>query len=128
MSYFKIYPQKILLQASDTFCHQATLFYNFEQYGYLYRDKNCSVSIHADANTKSNWAMTVTQTDIKLKKFQEFLTALNFYLFQVLKFRPRITSPEEPDIEEEFYFEPVYFDILDGRIKKVKESDRKAMY
>ena len=125
MSYFKIYPQKIMVQPGGTLCHHARLFYNFEQYGYLYRDRNCAVDLSTDAQTNSHWKMTVTQTDIKVKKFQEFITALNFYLFQVLKFRPRGPSLDAPQEEEEYYFEPVYFDILDGRIKKITETEKK---
>jgi hypothetical protein len=70
--------------------------------------------------------MTVTQTDIQVKKFQDFITAMNFYLFQVLKFHPRGASREAPEAEEEYYFPPVYFDILDGKIKKITDAEKKV--
>ncbi len=124
MSYFKIYPQKIMLQPSGTHSHPARLFYNFEQYGYLYRDKNCAVDICADLKTPSLWRMTVTETDIQVKRFQEFIAAMDYYLFQILKFHPRTPSHDSPESEEAYYFQPVYFDLLDGKIKKITESEQ----
>jgi hypothetical protein len=127
MSYFKIYPQKITMQPGSLHCHPARLFYNFEQYGYLYRDKNCAVAICADVKTNSHWKMTVTETDTQVKKFHDFITALNFYLFQVLKFHPLGASNHSPQEDPAYYFEPVYFDILDGRIKKITGTEKKLI-
>ena len=117
-----------MLQPSGTHCHPARLFYYFEQYGYLYRDKNCAVDICADLKTPSLWRMTVTETDIQVKRFQEFIAAMDYYLFQILKFHPRMPSHDSPESEEAYYFQPVYFDLLDGKIKKITESEQGPIF
>lgn len=119
MSYFKIYPQKILVESAVSDKHRARLFYNFEQYGYLYRDKNCALELRCDAVLPSQSKMIVLASDVQVKRFSEFISALNFYLFQILKYKPSGPRPETPLQPEEFFFQPVYFDILDGRIKKI---------
>jgi hypothetical protein len=119
MSYFKIYPRKLLVDAASCDCHGARLFFNLEQYGHLHHNKMCPVHIRFDPIASGRWYMVVTQTDIQLKEFDRFMAALNFYLFSVLKYSPSGPRPETPQYPEEYFFQPVFFDAFKGNIQPV---------
>ena len=120
MSYFKIYPRKMLVDASTSTRYPARLFFHLEQYGHLHYNKMCPVDICFDPLAGGRWYMTVTQTDIQLQEFDRFMAALNFYVFSVLQYAPTGPRPETPMYPEEFYFQPVYFDAFNGDIQPVR--------
>jgi hypothetical protein len=122
MSYFKIYPRKIMVDAADSGVYPARLFFNLEQYGNVHPNKMCPIEIRFDAMAGSHWYMVVTQTDIQLQEFDRFMAALNFYLFSVLHYVPSGPSPETSEFPEEYFFQPVYFDALDPHIQPVPEA------
>ena len=122
MSYFKIYPRKIMVDAADSGVHPARLFFNLEQYGNVYPNRMCPIEIRFDSMASGHWYMVVTQTDIQLQEFDRFMAALNFYLFSVLHYAPSGPCPETPEFPEEYFFQPVYFDALDAHIQPVPEA------
>lgn len=124
MSYFKIYPKKLLVDVLEEDKHGARLFFNMEQYGSLHYNKICLVELRFDVTMGGCWSMVVMETDIQLKEFDKFIAAMNFYLFSILKYRPTGPSPETPLYPEEFYFQPVFFDTLEGKITKMPERDK----
>lgn len=122
MSYFKIYPRKMLVDAATSGTHAARLFFNLEQYGHVYYNKVCPVEIRFDPMANGRWYMVVTPTDIQLQEFDRFVAALNFYLFSVLKYVPTGPGPQTPLYPEEYFFQSVYFDAFHGNIQPVPVS------
>ena len=119
MSYFQIFPKKLMVDTIEEGKHAARLFFNMEQYGNVHYNKMCSVELRFEAEMGGRWSMVVTETDIKLKEFDEFIAAMNFYLFSILKYHPTGPLPETPLYPEEFYFQPVFFDAFEGKITKM---------
>jgi hypothetical protein len=117
MSYFKIYPRKIVAEPGDDTTRKAELFYNLEQYGHLHPDRSCALELFRDEQATPPWTLKVLNPDIQVKKFTDFITALQFYLFQVLKYKPPELTPGGSVASQAYFFEPVYFDMLDGRFK-----------
>jgi hypothetical protein len=126
MSYFKIYPKKLLVDALDSDKHVARMFFNLEQYGHLHYNKMCPVELRYDAELGGRWTMVVMETDIQLKEFDRFIAAMNFYLFSILKYQPTGPLPETPLYPEEFHFRPVYFDAFEGKITKMPDTEKSA--
>lgn len=125
MSYFKIYPKKLMVDAPVDEVFEARLFFNLEQYGHLHHNKMCPVELRYDALGSGRWYLVVTHSDIQLQEFDKFLAALNFYLFSILKYIPTGPLPETPEFPEEYFFQPIFFDALDGDIKPVTDSAEK---
>ncbi len=117
MSYFKIYPRKLLVDTANANIHAARLFFNLEQYGHVHPNKMCPVEIRFDPMATGRWSMVVTHTDIQLQEFDRFMAALNFYLFSVLNYAPSGPRPETPQYPEEYFFQSVYFDAFNGNIQ-----------
>ena len=117
MSYFKIYPRKMMVDAAVENTHSARLFFHLEQYGRVFHNQECPVEIRPDPVANDRWQMVVMQSDIPLQEFDRFMTSLNAYLFRVLKYVPSGPRPETPLFPEEYFFQPVYFDAIDGNIQ-----------
>jgi hypothetical protein len=124
MSYFQIFPKKLMVDAIEGGKYAARLFFNMEQYGNLHYNKICPVELRFDTEIGGRWTMVVIETDIQLKEFDKFIAAMNFYLFSILKYQPRGPLPETPLYPEEFYFQPVFFDTLEGKITKMPEKEK----
>jgi hypothetical protein len=114
MSYFKIYPRKMMVEPAVEDAYPARLFFHLEQYGRLHRNQVCPVELRWDPAVSDHWRMVVTQSDIPLREFDRFIASLNAYLFTVLKYVPSGPRPETPLFPEEYFFQPVYFDAIDG--------------
>jgi len=126
MSYFKIYPRKLLVDAAVSGAYAARLFFNLEQYGQVHHNKVCPVEIRFDPMSTGRWSMAVTHTDIQLKEFDRFMAALNFYLFSVLNYAPSGPSAETPLYPEEYFFQAVFFDAFNGRIQSTPLNSEEA--
>ena len=123
MSYFKIYPRKIVAEPGDDTTRKAELFYNLEQYGHLHPDRSCALELFRDEQATPPWTLKVLNPDIQVKKFTDFITTLQFYLFQVLKYKPPELTPGGSVVLQAYFFEPVYFDMLDGRFKTASATE-----
>ncbi len=122
MSYFKIFPRKMLVDAAVGNTHPARLFFHLEQYGHVYRNQVCPIELRQDPTEEDHWRMVVTQSDIALREFDRFMASLNVYLFAILKYVPSGPRPETPHYPEEYFFEPVFFDAIDGNIQSVSAT------
>jgi len=123
MSYFKIYPRKMMVDAAVEHAHSARLFFHLEQYGRVYHNQVCPVEIRPDPVANDRWQMVVLQSDIPLQEFDRFMTSLNAYLFRVLNYVPSGPRPETPLLPEEYFFQPVFFDAIDGNIQTLSAPD-----
>jgi hypothetical protein len=122
MSYFKIYPRKIVIEPGNGPTRTGELFYHLEQYGHLHPDKQCAVVLTNEDDDTSSWKLSVLNPDIHIQKFTDFVTGLQFYLFQVLKYKPPELTASGSAAPASYFFQPVYFDMLDGRFKAVSET------
>jgi len=123
MSYFKIYPRKMMVDAAVGHTHSARLFFHLEQYGRVYHNQVCPVEIRPDPVANDRWQMVILQSDIPLQEFDRFMTSLNAYLFRVLNYAPSGPRPETPLLPEEYFFQPVFFDAIDGNIQTLSAPD-----
>jgi hypothetical protein len=117
MSYFKLYPYKMMVDAAVETTHAARLFFHLEQYGRVYPHQVCAIELRWSRVVGENWRIVVTQSDIPLQEFDRFIQSLNGYLFGMVHYVPSGPRAETPGIPEEYFFQPVYFDAIDGNIQ-----------
>jgi len=113
----------MMVDAAVGHTHSARLFFHLEQYGRVYHNQVCPVEIRPDPVANDRWQMVVLQSDIPLQEFDLFMTSLNAYLFRVLNYAPSGPRPETPLLPEEYFFQPVFFDAIDGNIQTLSAPD-----
>lgn len=93
--------------------------YDLENYGQMLFKNISNVSFHTDVKYAVNWRMDVIEDKHMFANYSVFMDALNFYLFQVRKFNPRLHWNEITDVDKQYCFERMYFDMGLRKFKKV---------
>ena len=87
------------------------LSYDFEQYGRMVYDDDSNVSLSCVGGLRQRWLIQSTGQTYSLVGFAVFMNALNHYLFKVLQFDPVSQWSKVSEVDYEYYFERVYFDM-----------------
>lgn len=111
MSYLKIFPKTIAVQADGAGDFAGRFFYDFESYGQLVCGECSEICIHYKPMPYSSWLISSNQLKTNSNGFHFFLKALNIYFFDILQFDPISHWNNVSGGVYEYFFESVYFDI-----------------
>lgn len=115
MSYLKIFPRSICVQRDGMDEYVGRINYDFEQYGCMSCGCYADLLLSRHSVTGSNWFISSLESHERIIGFAAFMHALNYYLFDFLKFDPLTQWCKPFDSQFEYNFEPVYFD-MDQRV------------
>lgn len=122
MQFLNIFPSRLRVEKAPDDQIVGTLFFNFEQYGLLFSEQECSVKFK---DTLHGWRLSLGHmSDLDSAHFAKFSHALNHYVMNVLKFDPRLLDAGLGQVMKELYFEDVFFDMSsdDDTFKKVPKK------
>lgn len=111
MSYLKIFPRKIIAQHNIPSGYIGKLYYDFEQYGRMYRSYYVDVILCNDDTLAIAWSIEYIDSENLFVGFQSFIKSLNYYLFEIQKFDPLTNWYKPFESQFEYCFKPVYFDM-----------------
>jgi hypothetical protein len=122
MQFLNIFPSRLRVEKAPDDQIVGTLFFNFEQYGLLFSEQECSVKFK---DTAHGWHLSLGQmSDLDSAHFDKFTQALNHYVMSVLKFDPRLLDAGVGQVTKDLYFEEVFFDMSsdENYFKKVQKK------
>jgi hypothetical protein len=122
MQFLNIFPSRLRVEKAPDDQIVGTLFFNFEQYGLLFSEQECSVKFKDTAN---GWRLSLGHmSDLDSAHFEKFTQALNHYVMSVLKFDPRLLDAGVGQVTKDLYFEEVFFDMSsdENYFKKVQKK------
>jgi len=112
MRFLNVYPKLIWTKLNAEGVFEGQFTFNLEQYGLQLSDTVCDVTISEDPGMVGQWKLWVKpMLDVDMPHFNQFVQALNHYVFEVLHVRPSRSSKGKDAPNVKLFFNDIYFDM-----------------
>jgi hypothetical protein len=110
--FLNIFPKRIWATLNAVGAFEGQITFNLEQYGLVMSDCVCDLTITQDAVNIDEWKIWVKPIlSVDMPHFDQFVSALNNYVFQVLKYQPSKLAPGKDLPMVKIFFDSIYFDM-----------------
>lgn len=124
MTYLKIFPKSIVVKRNDGGAYAGHITYDFEQYGRMFYGDEAEVEFRCHWESRTDWEICSPPLAHQLVGFSVFMQALNHYLFQVVHFDPISQWNKKTELQCEYYFDRVYFDMDTQSINSASNASK----
>ena len=123
MRFLNIYPKRIWATLNAVGDFEGQFTFDLEQYGFITNDVVCDVKVAEDALMAGQWRIWVKPLfDVEMPHFDQFVDALNHYVFDVLHYTPSRSAKGKDLPMVKIFFDGIYFD-MSGTQPQVKQID-----
>jgi hypothetical protein len=112
MRYLNVYPKRLWATLNPVGDFEGRLTFDLEQYGLLSSSVVCDVIVSEDPLMVGQWRVRVKPMfDLEMPHFDQFVEALNHYVFEVLKYTPSRSAYGKDLPMVKVFFDGIYFDM-----------------
>ncbi|PUE32512.1 hypothetical protein B9Z35_02955 [Limnohabitans sp. Jir61] len=110
--FLNVFPKRIWATLNPEGVFEGQMTFNLEQYGLVLTDSVCDLTIAQDSVIIDQWKIFVKPIhSVDMPHFDQFVKALNSYVFDVLKFQPSKSATGNDLPMVKLFFDGIYFDM-----------------